>query len=161
MIKPPSDFARIGQGLSGYTRGCARVHPLTKQKLSPPVNTKKPQTILSELPGGSGATPAGALARTCFQNKELPRCQDEKPPRRFYLNRPGARGLHRRGRSHAPVVKTKIPQMILPESPGGSGAPVGFINPGTLMDRLPSKGSAQQTTLRTTRSSWAGLKTKQ
>ena len=27
---------------------------------------------------------------------------------------------------------------------------VGFINPGSLMDRLPSKGSAQQTTLRTT-----------
>ena len=28
---------------------------------------------------------------------------------------------------------------------------VGFINPGSLMDRLPNKGSAQQTTLRATR----------
>ena len=28
---------------------------------------------------------------------------------------------------------------------------VGFINSGSLMDRLPNKGSAQQTTLRTTR----------
>ena len=36
--------------------------------------------------------------------------------------------------SRAPAVKTKISQMILPESPGGSGAPVGFINPGSLVD---------------------------
>ena len=33
--------------------------------------------------------------------------------------------------------------------------PVGFMNPGSLMDLLPSKRSAQQTTLRTTRNSWA------
>ena len=29
--------------------------------------------------------------------------------------------------------------MILPESLEGSGAPVGFINPGSLMDQLSSK----------------------
>ena len=46
-------------------------------------------------------------------------------------------------RSRAPAIKTKIPQMILPESSGCSGAPVGFINPGSLADRLPNKGSAQ------------------
>ena len=31
---------------------------------------------------------------------------------------------------------------------------VRFINPGSLMDLLPSKSSAQQTKLRTTRNSW-------
>ena len=36
---------------------------------------------------------------------------------------------------------------------------VGFINPGSLMDLLPGKSSPQQTTLRTTRNSWAGPKT--
>ena len=36
---------------------------------------------------------------------------------------------------------------------------VGFINPGSLMDLLPSKNSAHQTTLRTTHNSWAGPKT--
>ena len=36
---------------------------------------------------------------------------------------------------------------------------VGFINPGSLMDQLPIKGSTQQTTLRTTRNSWAGPNT--
>ena len=29
--------------------------------------------------------------------------------------------------------------MILPESPGGSGAPIGFINLGSLADQLPRK----------------------
>ena len=66
-----------------------------------------------------------------------------KPPRRFCPNRPGAQGLHPLVRSRAPAVKTKIPQTILPESPRGSGAPVGFINPGSLTDRLPNNGSAQ------------------
>ena len=46
-------------------------------------------------------------------------------------------------RSRAPAVKTKISQTILPESPEGSEAPVGFINTGSLADRLPNKGSAQ------------------
>ena len=36
---------------------------------------------------------------------------------------------------------------------------IGFINPGSLMDLLSSKSSAQQTALRTTRNSWAGPKT--
>ena len=35
---------------------------------------------------------------------------------------------------------------------------VRFINPGSLMDLLASKRSAQQTTLRTMRNSWAGPK---
>ena len=35
----------------------------------------------------------------------------------------------------------------------GSGAPIGFINSGSLMDLLPSKSSAQQTMLQTTRNS--------
>ena len=35
---------------------------------------------------------------------------------------------------------------------------VGFINPRFLMDRLPSKGLAQQTMSRTTRNSWANPK---
>ena len=48
------------------------------------------------------------------------------------------------GSGATPAIKTKIPWTILPESPGGSGAPIGFINPGSLMDRLPSKGLAQQ-----------------
>ena len=51
--------------------------------------------------------------------------------------------LHPRVRSHAPAIKTKIPQTILPETLGGSGAPVGFINPRSLADRLPNKGLAQ------------------
>jgi hypothetical protein len=46
-------------------------------------------------------------------------------------------------RSRAPTVETKTPQILLPESPGVSGAPVGFINPGSLTNRLPHKGSAQ------------------
>ena len=46
-------------------------------------------------------------------------------------------------RSRAPIGKTKILQTILPELSRGSGAPVGFINPGSLVDRLPRKGSAQ------------------
>jgi len=54
-----------------------------------------------------------------------------------------ARGLHPRVLSRAPAVKIKIPQTILPESPEGPGDPVGFINPRSLMDRLPNKGSAQ------------------
>ena len=37
--------------------------------------------------------------------------------------------------------------MILPKSPGGSGAPVGFINPGSLGDRLPRQGSAQENSM--------------
>ena len=64
-------------------------------------------------------------------------------PRRFCLNHPGAQGLHPWVRSCAPTIKIKIPQTILPESPGGSGAPVGFINPGSLGDRLPRQGSTQ------------------
>ena len=36
---------------------------------------------------------------------------------------------------------------------------VGFMNPGSFMDLFPSKSSAQQTTLRTMRNSWAGLDT--
>ena len=59
---------------------------------------------------------------------------------------------------NSPTVKTKIPQTILSESPGGSGAPVGFINLGSLMDRLSNKGSAQQTMLRATHNSWVGPK---
>ena len=46
-------------------------------------------------------------------------------------------------RSRAPAIKAKIPQTILPESPGGSEAPVGFINPESLVDWFPNKGSAQ------------------
>ena len=61
-------------------------------------------------------------------------------------------------RSRAPGSKTKIPRTIQLKSPKGSGAPVGFINPGSLMDQLPNKGSAQQTTLRATRNSWASPK---
>ena len=38
-------------------------------------------------------------------------------------------------------------------------ASVGFRNLGSLMDRLPNKGSAQQTTLQMTRNSWAGTNT--
>ena len=57
--------------------------------------------IVPESPGGSGPTPAGALARTRHQKQKSP------------------------------------------ESPEGSGAPVGFINPGSLADRLSNKGSAQ------------------
>ena len=41
--------------------------------------------------------------------------------------------------SRALAIKAKIPEMILPESPEGSGAPVGFINLGSLTDRLPNK----------------------
>ena len=67
----------------------------------------------------------------------------DKTPRRFYPNRLGARGLHLWVRSRAPTIKTKIPQKILPESSEGLRAPVGFINPGSLADRLPNKGSAQ------------------
>jgi len=33
---------------------------------------------------------------------------------------------------------------------------VGFINPGSLVDPLPNKGPAQQATLQTTHTSWAG-----
>ena len=44
----------------------------------------------------------------------------------------------------------KNPLMILPESPGGSRGPVGFINLESLMDLLPSKSSTQQMTLRMT-----------
>ena len=36
---------------------------------------------------------------------------------------------------------------------------VGFINPRSLMDWLPSKGSTQQMTLRTMCNSWAGPNT--
>ena len=109
---------------------------------------------------GSRATPAGALARTCRQNRKTsPVDKLRSTPSRFGTNRPGARGLHPWVRSRAPAGKTKILHTILPESPGGSGAPVGFINPGSLMDRLPNKGSAQQTTLRATRNSWAGPNT--
>ena len=104
---PLGDSAQIIWRLGGYTRGCARAHPLTKQN--------------------------------------FPRWQHENPPRQFYPNHVGARGLHPRVRSRAPTVKTKILQTILPESPRGSGAPVGFINPGSLGDRLPNKGSAQRT----------------
>ena len=43
-----------------------------------------------------------------------------------------ARGLH-------PLSKQKIPLTILPESPRVLEAPVGFINPGSLMGLLPSK----------------------
>ena len=42
-----------------------------------------------------------------------------------------------------PPSKIKIPRTFLPESPGGSGAPVGFINLGSLGDRLPCQGSTQ------------------
>ena len=177
--------------------------------------------ILPKSPGGSGATPAGALARTRYQNKKnspaggtknpprrfcpnrpratpagalaRTRCQRQKspddstriarglhprvrsraptdktklpplatrnPPRRFCPNRPAARGLHPQVRSRAPTVKTKIPQTIIPKSPWGLGASIGFINPGSLVDLLSSKSLAQQTTLRTTRNSWIGPKT--
>jgi hypothetical protein len=101
------------QGLRPLVR--SRAPAVETKKKSPTSNTKNPHTMLPESPGGSGATPAGTLART--------RCQD------------------------------KNPQTILPESPRGSGAPVGFINPWSLMDLLPSKSSAQQMMLRTTRDS--------
>ena len=127
-----------------------RLHPLQCTHSRPP--NKTPQVIPPESPRGSGATPAGALA----DKMKLPPLATQKTPRRFYPNCPGARGLHPQVRSRRPAVKTKIPQMILPESPRGSGAPVGFINLGSLMDRLPNKGSTQQTTLRETRNSWAG-----
>ena len=44
--------------------------------------------------------------------------------------------------THTPA-KLNIHQTVLPEPPGGSGAPVGFINPGSLGDRLPRQGLAQ------------------
>ena len=54
---------------------------------------KPPQTILPKSPGGSGATPAGALART--------RCQDKNPP--DYSTRI-VRGLGVSCRVHKPEV---------------------------------------------------------
>ena len=46
-------------------------------------------------------------------------------------------------RAH-PLTKRKIPQTILLESPRGLGAPIGFINPGSLKDRLPRPSLAQK-----------------
>ena len=76
--QPPTD-SPVGCRLGGYPRGCARAHPLSKQKFL--------------------------------------RWQHKNPPRRFSPNRPG---LHPWVRSRTPAVKTKIPQTILPELPGGS-----------------------------------------
>ena len=53
-----------------------------------------------------------------------------------------ARGLggYTRGCACAhPPSRQKTPQTILPKSPGGLGAPVGFINPGSLADGLPKQ----------------------
>ena len=87
-------------------------------------------------PRAQGLHPPGALARTRWQVKES--------PRRFYLNRLGTRGATPTGCARAhPSTKQKIPQTILSESPGGSGAPVGFINPGSLAGWPHKKGSAQ------------------
>ena len=85
----------------------------------------------------------GVLARTHRQNRKLP-LMTQNTPRQFCPNHPRARGLHPRVRSRAPVDKTTIPRTILPESPRGAGAPVGFINPGSLGDRLPRQGSTQE-----------------
>ena len=65
-------------------------------------------------------------------------------PQPVWPEPPRARGLHPQVRSRAPASKTKISWTILPESPEGSGAPVGFINSGSLGDRLPRQGSAQE-----------------
>ena len=83
------------------------------------------------------------------KNKSLPAAKMKNP---LDDSTQIARGLH-------PLSKQKIPQTILPESPWASEAPVGFINSRSLMDLLPSKSSAQQMTLRTTRNSWAGPNT--
>ena len=82
--------------------------------------------------------------KTLSQLKTRTHDRYRTPPRRFCPNRPWARGLHPRVRSRAPAAKIKIPRTILPESPGGSGALVGFINPGSLRDRLPRQGSTQE-----------------
>jgi len=66
---PPDDSARIARGLGGYTRGCARAHPLTKRNFPHWQIRKNRQTILPESPGGSGSTPAGVLTRTHRQDK--------------------------------------------------------------------------------------------
>ena len=42
---------------------------------------------------------------------------------------------------------------------GSNTVGVKFVNPGSLIDQLPNKSLAQQTTLRATRNSWAGQNT--
>jgi len=46
LKKPPGDPTRISRGLGGYTRGCARAHPLSRQK-SPDNSTRIAQGLLS------------------------------------------------------------------------------------------------------------------
>ena len=84
----------------------------------------------------------GARAHPLSKNKKNSPAGNTKYPQTILSNRPGAQGLHPRVRSCAPAVKTKIPQTILPKLLGGLGAPVGFINSGSLMDLLPSKSLA-------------------
>ena len=81
--------------------------------------------------------------KTLSQNKNSPTDNIGNP--QTVLPKPlGAWGLHPRVRSRAPASKTKIPRTIMPESLRGSGAPVGFINLGSLRDRLPRLGSTQE-----------------
>ena len=89
---------------------------------------------------GSRATPTG-----CAHVHPL---ASQKIPQAILPESPGGSGATPTGCARAhPLSNQKIPQTILPESTEGSGAPVGFINPGSLMGLLPSKSSAQQTTL--------------
>ena len=69
------------------------------------------------------------LTRTTQHSSDVP----------FVLTLPSAFGFTRSSMDQLPIMKTLCR----------------VHNPGSLMDRLPSKGSAQQTTLRMTRNSWA------
>ena len=61
----------------------------------------------------------GALAHTLWQI--------EIPLGRFYPNHPGARGQHPLGALARTLWQVKSPQVILSESPRGSGATVGDL----------------------------------
>ena len=123
-------------------RSCA---PTDKMKTSPTDKHRKPpRWFYLNRPGARGLHPRVRSLAPTDETETSPTDSIEKTPRRFYPNCPGAQGLHPWVRSRALASKTKIPRTILPESPGGSGAIVGFINPGSLGDRLPCPGSAQE-----------------
>ena len=70
---PPRRFCPNRPGARGlHPRVRSRAPTDTTEKPSPLTTQKTPQPVLPEPPGGSGATPAGALARTRRQDKNPP-----------------------------------------------------------------------------------------